>query len=80
MAEQVLSRQEMEFFGDFDTLIDVVSPTVRYIGEAEIGTPTSAAKWKIIKSDTTQGIANAQEGRGEFNLVWDDRATYTYAF
>lgn len=58
-----------------------------YIGRAKIGTLTSEDKWQIqfltysgnnVTSVTwpQNVLANAS---GEYEFVWDDRATYTYS-
>lgn len=59
----------------YDTNINVVSDTLMYKGEADPGTATSAAAWRVA-----QFITNAEGdmiktwvgGSAEFNKVWDD--------
>jgi hypothetical protein len=47
-----------------------------YIGEAAIGTATSAASWRI-KKVTSSSVLYASTGT--FNQIWDNRASLTYS-
>ncbi len=51
-----------------------------YIGEATVGTATSAASWRVKRVDDTSDPDSTilYAGTGEFDQVWDDRATLTY--
>lgn len=54
-----------------------------YIGWADPGQPTTAARWKIQKL-TYNGdnlVTDVQWANGvpHFNFVWDNRASYTYS-
>ena len=67
--------------GNFTTYIDVVSETVKYVGKAQIGTPTSSIGWQIMKitvSGTVTAItwAGATDG---FTNEWDERGNYSYS-
>lgn len=56
------------------------SNTIRYIGEAEVGSATSSATWRIKKVDTTTGvIIKWAGGSASFDKVWDDHLTYSYS-
>ena len=59
-----------------------------YLGRAKIGTATSEAKWQIrsITYDGNQGVTEVtwpqndqSNASGEYEFIWDDRATYTYS-
>lgn len=52
---------------------------VDYVGEAAIGTATSAASWRIKKVDSTTGISIQWAGSGVFDQVWDNRASLSYS-
>lgn len=64
----------------YTTRIDEASATVTYIGDAAIGSATSAAVWRVKKIDTTSGTSiTFADGDGTFTKIWDDRATITYS-
>ena len=56
-----------------------------YIGYAPPGTPSSEAKWLIIKMEYDNGSAKPPtarkyaSGNAEFDKEWDERAVYTYS-
>lgn len=52
---------------------------VDYVGEAAIGTATSAASWRIKKVDNTSGIVLTWAGTGVFDQVWDNRVSLSYS-
>lgn len=59
------------------TLIDDTG-TYKYIGSADPGTATSAAKWSVCRvTNATGSIYYANSGA--FNQIWDNRASLTYA-
>lgn len=61
-------------------LLDEVSSTLSYMGEAVPGTATSAPSWRIRKIDTSSGVSiEWAESSTAFSYTWDDRASYTYA-
>ncbi len=53
--------------------------SVDYVGEAAIGTATSAASWRVKKVDSTSGTVITWAGTGTFNQVWDNYASLTYS-
>lgn len=63
-----------------ETLIDVASATVTYVGKAAPNTATSAASWQIKKIDSTTNPTSIKfaDGVTSFTKVWDNRATFTY--
>lgn len=52
---------------------------VDYVGEATIGTATSAASWRIKKVDSTTGISITWAGSGVFNQIWDNYDSLSYS-
>lgn len=52
---------------------------IDYVGEAAIGTATSAASWRVKKINSTTGIVIQWAGTGTFNQVWDNYASLTYS-
>ena len=59
--------------------LDEASATISYLGEAQIGTLTSSALWKIKKLDSTSGlIITWADGNYLADNVWDNRASLTY--
>lgn len=52
---------------------------VDYVGEAAIGTATSAASWRIKKVDSSSGMVLQWAGTGVFDQVWDNRASLSYS-
>ncbi len=53
--------------------------SIDYVGEAAIGTATSAPLWRVKKIDSTNGVVVQWAGTGVFNQVWDNRASLTYS-
>lgn len=51
-----------------------------YIGEAAVGTATSAASWRIKRVDDTSDPDSTilYAGTGAFDQVWDNRSSLTY--
>lgn len=76
-------NQITSFGGDatvYTTRIDEASATVTYIGDAAIGTATSAASWRIKKIDSDNPTAiTFADGNGSFDNVWNDRASLSYS-
>ena len=62
------------------TLIDEVSPTVTYIGEAPTGASPNSPIWRIsrITVSGTETIIQYANGTTAWNSMWDDRASLTY--
>ncbi len=66
-------------FGGFKFALRLATVgSIDYVGEAAIGTATSAASWRIKKIDSTTGIVIQWAGTGVFDQVWDNRASLTY--
>ena len=64
------------------TMYDQVGATIAYIGKANAGTTTSAAAWQVRRlTFNAEGdvITAYADGDGNFDNVWDDRATLTYS-
>ncbi len=67
-------------FGGFKFALRLATVgSVDYVGEAAIGTATSAASWRIKKVDSTTGIVITWAGTGVFNQVWDNYASLSYS-
>lgn len=64
----------------FDVETDFSVPGVYYIGQAPVGSLTSAAVWRIRKiTETPSGTSiDWANGTAEFVNVWDDRNSITY--
>jgi len=61
---------------------DVVSSTLSYLGEANPGTATSAASWRIkrLVFDASGDITvTYADGDSSFNNIWDNRASLSYS-
>jgi hypothetical protein len=57
------------------------TPDVSYVGEADPGTTTAAAAWRI-KRLTDDGIditIDWAAGDAQFDKIWDDRLSLTYS-
>ena len=52
---------------------------VDYVGEAAIGTATSAASWRIKRVDSTTGIIIQWAGTGVFDQIWNNYASLSYS-
>ena len=63
---------------DPHTIVDTTTTAgTIYIGKAEHGIATSAAKWFIRKIVTASGADVTSVGTA-YDQVWDDRASLTY--
>lgn len=59
----------------YKTIVDdSTTANVTYIGQAALGTATTAASWRIQKVDTTSGTVITWSGLG-FSVKWSERAT-----
>ena len=64
----------------YGTRIDEASATVTYIGKAATGSATSGALWQVQKIDTTTGtVITWADGNGDFDNIWDNRASLSYS-
>lgn len=65
---------------NYTLLVDEVSGTISYIGQAPIGSATSSSVWQIFKLDSSSGLTlKWADSTDAFSKIWDDRATYSYA-
>jgi len=78
-ASTETTLQTISFGGFKYTLRLATVGEVDYVGEAAIGTATSAASWRIKKVDSTTGIIIQWAGTGVFDQVWDNRASLSYS-
>lgn len=60
-------------------IVDDSALPITYVGKAPPGCPTSSPLWQIMKIDETTGLVKSwADGNGNFDNVWDDRASLTY--
>ena len=78
-ASTETTLQTISFGGFKFTLRLATVGDVDYIGEASIGTATSAASWRIKKVDSASGTIITWAGTGIFNQIWDNRASLSYS-
>jgi len=64
----------------YDLETDTSNPSVTYVGQADPGSSTASAVWRIKRITETAGGASIDwaDGVGTFTHVWDDRASLTY--
>ena len=72
-----------EHYGQFTQMIAYNSDNLtEYVGEAEPGTATSEAKWRIKKlvySGTNVTQILWAGGNAKFDKVWDNHTSYSYS-
>lgn len=78
-ASTETTLQTISFGGFKFTLRLATVGDVDYVGEAAIGTATSAAAWRIKRIDSTTGIIIQWAGTGVFDQIWDNRASLSYS-
>lgn len=78
-ASTETTLQTISFGGFKFTLRLATVGDVDYVGEAAIGTATSAASWRVKKVDSATGIIIQWAGTGVFDQVWDNRASLSYS-
>ncbi len=78
-ASTETTLQTISFGGFKFTLRLETVGNINYLGEAAIGTATSAASWRIKRIDETTGIIIQWAGAGIFNQVWDNRNSLGYS-
>jgi hypothetical protein len=72
--------QTISFGGVQYALQMVTSGNYDYIGEASIGSTTSASSWRVKRVDNTSGnVAILWADTGTFNQVWDNYASLSYS-
>jgi len=61
---------------------DGENSTYNYVGEAPVGAATTDASWRIFRLENS-GTASLTkmwaDNSDQFNKVWDNRASYSYA-
>lgn len=65
-----------------NTQVDAVTDLLLYIGKAPIGTLTNEAKWQVRKLTLTSlggVLMQWADGNGDFDNVWDNRASLSYS-
>lgn len=59
---------------------DYSTPNIIYIGDAQIGSATSSAVWRIQKINKTTGtVITWADGNDSFDNVWDNRLSLIYS-
>lgn len=59
---------------------DSIDTNVQYVGEAEVGTPTSSPAWRIRKVNKNTGtVVTWAGGTAEFNKIYDNRQSLSYS-
>lgn len=53
--------------------------TYMYVGEAEPGTATSAASWRVKRMTIADATIVWADGNSNFDNIWDNRASLTYS-
>lgn len=76
----VLNRLKIGVEVQYNKLIDQEG-TYYYIGEADPGTATTEAKWRIKRIEEIGDDYNIlwAEGSAEFDKIWDNRLTFSYS-
>lgn len=78
-ASTETTLQTISFGGFKFTLRLATVGDIDYVGEATIGTATSAASWRIKRVDSSSGTVIQWAGTGVFDQVWDNRASLSYS-
>lgn len=76
---QILNSLEGDV--QYTRLVDT-DGTYKYIGEADPGTATSEATWRIKRVEFLAGDdieIKWADGTAEFDKIWNDRLTFTYS-
>ena len=82
---QSLRIMPLDEFGNVDntgltSILDDDNDPVFYWGRAATGTVLSAAEWRILRIDCTDGVVlKWADGDTEFNNVWNSRAGLSYS-
>lgn len=86
VSTEVISETIPVLYGDeevpYSKRVDFITDDLLYRGEAAPGTLTSQAAWRIRKITIgTDGDVTEQwaDGNSQFNKVWDNRLSFTYA-
>jgi hypothetical protein len=59
---------------------DSANSNLEYVGEAQPGTATSAALWRIKRIDSTAGVViQWADGNASFDNIWDNRESLIYS-
>ena len=71
---------KMDATNTIQTLIDVVSATITYVGKAQASASRTTACWQVMRVYTQDTITCIQFYNGDagYRGVWDQRASATY--
>lgn len=63
------------------SIIDEASSTVTYVGKAAAGSSTASAVWQIQKISISGSVTTISwaDGDGNFDNVWNNRASLSYS-
>lgn len=66
---------------DLQVVLDEVSDTLLYVGQAVAGVETPAAAWRIRRVSTVGVVTTVAyaDGDANFDNVWDNRASLSYS-
>jgi len=56
-----------------------IDSNIDYVGEAAIGTATSASSWRIKEINSTTGVTIKWASTGVFDQIWNNRESLTYS-
>lgn len=62
-------------------LVDAASSSTTYVGIGKLGSDESQAVWQIFRINTASNVTKVQfaDSNENFDNVWADRASLTYA-
>jgi len=65
----------------FDVFIDEASAAITYYGICSPGIASNVAKWRILRKQIVGNVTKYRyaNSSSDFNQIWDNRASLTYA-
>lgn len=79
LADTTLLGARASVANALSIIVDDSADPVLYVGKAPTGTLTSQSLWQILKLDETTGLVlTYADGDGNFDNVWDNRASLSY--
>lgn len=76
---EVIIKGDQE--SSLSVIVDEASATVTYVGQAEAGTDTASAFWRIKRVTESGSITTIEHADGDtkFDNIWDNRAVLSYS-